>query len=134
HVADVACVAPVLGAVARLELHQTNLSRPFAVDLLPDVGADLLPLHAFEVDSEWTHDTPLEEAAAGAAKAARTGPAQQERQTQNERARTALSFRSVRRQFTKAAHSTSAIYCSGQRCLKPSTSPSSIVSTLPRSQ
>ena len=62
HVADVAGLAPVLGAVARLELDQANLPRPFAVDLLADVRADLLPRHVLEAHFERTQARPPRDA------------------------------------------------------------------------
>src|SRR5687768_17428098 len=58
HVADVAGLAPVLGPIARLELDQAYLPRPFAVDFLADVRPDLLPLHVLEAHFERTQAHP----------------------------------------------------------------------------
>ena len=48
NVSDVANVAPVFGTITGLKLYKANLPRPLAIDLLPHVRSDLLPLNVIK--------------------------------------------------------------------------------------
>ena len=59
YVAQVANIAPVLRTITGLEFHEAHLPRSLAIDLLPHVRPDLLPLDVVKGDFVWAHGLHL---------------------------------------------------------------------------